>query len=107
MFPELKEETKMNSIDKVGIVIYFILMPIAIIVTGLLLSVFWGWFLVPIGLPAIGIAPSLGISLVIGMMTNHNIPFKDHELDVMQAISSLFVKPIMYLILSLIYVAYL
>ncbi len=97
----------MDNINKIGIVIYFILMPVAIIITGLLLSVFWGWFLVPIGLPAIGIAQALGVSLVVSIMTNHNVPFKDHELDVMQAISGLFVRPIMYLILGSIYVVFL
>jgi hypothetical protein len=39
-----------------------------IAVRGVLLSMLWGWFMVPtFGLPALGVAQSVGVSIVISM----------------------------------------
>lgn len=39
---------------------------------GYVLSVLWGWFAVPyLGAPPIGVAAAIGISLLVGMLTNH------------------------------------
>lgn len=43
----------------------------AALVRGWALTVLWGWFLVPYGLPTIGIATAIGISLIVGMFTAH------------------------------------
>jgi len=42
-----------------------------VVIRGWALSTLWAWFLVPIGLPAIGIATALGISVIIGLFTVH------------------------------------
>lgn len=40
------------------------------VLRGFVLSILWGWFLVPVfSLPAISIPQALGIALVIGMLT--------------------------------------
>lgn len=54
----------------------FVLMLIGLIVTGVVLrgwaiSTLWGWFLVPIGAPAIGINTAIGIAVIIGLFTHH------------------------------------
>jgi hypothetical protein len=35
---------------------------------GMALAVLWGWFLVPLGLPMIGIAHALGIAIVFALL---------------------------------------
>ena len=52
--------------------------PFAIALIGLLviqqawaISVLWGWFIVPLGLPAIGIAAAIGISVTMSAMRGH------------------------------------
>lgn len=42
------------------------------ILRGFVLSVLWGWFLVPLGVTDIGIAGAIGISFIISMFTANN-----------------------------------
>ena len=37
---------------------------------GLVLSVLWGWFMVPLGVPGINIAHAIGISCVVGLLSH-------------------------------------
>ncbi len=47
---------------------------IATILRGFVLSMLWGWFLVPIfGLPTLGIAAAIGISLVSTFLTYQHV----------------------------------
>lgn len=44
----------------------------AILVRGFVLTVLWGWFAVPVfGLPALGIAPALGLTVLLNYLLNH------------------------------------
>ena len=43
---------------------------LAIVVRGWVLSVMWGWFIAPLGVPEITIASAIGISLVVALLTN-------------------------------------
>jgi hypothetical protein len=53
----------------VGVVALFIL---AILVRGFCLSVLWGWLIVPVfGLPALGIAPAIGLTVFLNYLLNH------------------------------------
>ncbi len=38
------------------------------IIRGLVLTVLWGWFIEPLGVPAINVPEALGIALIIGML---------------------------------------
>jgi high-affinity Fe2+/Pb2+ permease len=39
---------------------------------GFALSILWGWFIVPVfGLPALSIPFAIGLSLVVGFLTDH------------------------------------
>lgn len=39
------------------------------VVKGFVLSTMWGWFIVPLGVPDIGIAWAIGITGVVGLLT--------------------------------------
>lgn len=43
---------------------------LAVVVRGWVLSMLWGWFIAPLGVPEITIASAIGISLVVALLTN-------------------------------------
>lgn len=45
---------------------------LSIVYRGWVLTMLWGWFLVPLGIPAISIATALGIVLIVSMFTPNN-----------------------------------
>lgn len=51
------------------IIAWLATMVVGAVMSGWVLSVMWGWFVVPFGVPPIGIAWAIGISLVVGYMT--------------------------------------
>lgn len=40
------------------------------LVLGYVLSIMWGWFFTPLGLPAIGVINALGIALTVNFLTS-------------------------------------
>lgn len=47
---------------------------------GYVLTVLWGWFFVPtFGLPALALAPAIGVSLVVGFLTYQSDASKEQE----------------------------
>lgn len=46
----------------------FIAIPLMIVWGGFALSVLWGWFIVPLGLPPIGIAMAAGLMLTVSFI---------------------------------------
>ena len=44
------------------------------VLRGWVLTYLWGWFLVPLGLPPIGIAHAIGVALLVGMITHQSQP---------------------------------
>jgi len=56
------------------------LMVVAYLLDGVALKLLWGWFLVPtLGFPAISLVQAIGISIVIGFMTQQHIPRDEDE----------------------------
>lgn len=47
----------------------FGMLALSVIINGYVLSILWVWFLVPLGLPAISIAHSIGIAMVSSWLT--------------------------------------
>lgn len=43
----------------------------SVIFRGLVLSALWLWFIVPLGVPAVGIAWGIGIALLVGLITKN------------------------------------
>jgi hypothetical protein len=40
---------------------------------GYVLSVLWGWFAVPLGLPVVGVVQAMGVALLVGLLTYRSI----------------------------------
>lgn len=41
------------------------------VLRGFVLASLWGWFVVPLGVPALGIAQAIGISLIVSLFLAH------------------------------------
>lgn len=50
--------------------------PLALL-NGWVISWLWLWFLVPLGIPAIGVVHAMGISGIIGLLTKQYVPKSD------------------------------
>jgi hypothetical protein len=49
------------------------LVVLAILVRGFCLSILWGWLIVPVfGLPALGVAPAIGLTVFLNLLLNHS-----------------------------------
>lgn len=66
----------LGSIVGVGLLMVF-----SAIFNGYALSVLWGWFIVPtFGLPALAVAPAIGVALVVSYLTHQELkPNKKDE----------------------------
>jgi hypothetical protein len=51
------------------------------ILNGWALSLLWYWFVVPFGIPEIGISWAIGLGILFSLLTNHNEPKKNDETD--------------------------
>ena len=55
---------------------------------GYVLTVLWGWFLVPtFGMPALALAPAIGLSLVVSFLTHQSDAAKEQEGSSMERFS--------------------
>lgn len=71
------------------------------ILNGFVISILWGWFMVPIfHLPELSIIPATGISLVVSWFVSHSEINKGHETDYKKAGTALIIKPIIYLFIG-------
>ena len=52
------------------LIIVLMAIPILAIVRGFVLSYLWTWFLVPFGLPEIGVAWAIGLSMIVAYLTH-------------------------------------
>jgi hypothetical protein len=52
----------------IAFVVLIAVFPI-VVLRGFVLSRLWGWFIVPLGLPSIGIAQACGIALILGFLS--------------------------------------
>lgn len=65
-----------------GIVGLGILMVASSIFNGYVLSVLWGWFIVPtFGVPPLGIVPAIGIALIVNYLTQRTKPIYKEKDD--------------------------
>jgi hypothetical protein len=56
------------------IVTYVVLIVVGVVARGWTLTILWGWFIVPtFHLPALNIAPALGLSMVVGYLTRQDV----------------------------------
>jgi hypothetical protein len=64
--------------------------------SGYVLSVMWGWFLVPLGAPKIGVAHAIGIAGLVAMIAKNSNVSKDDE-SFIGMLSWVFFKPLITL----------
>lgn len=63
-----------------GIVGVLALLTIASIWKGYVLTVLWGWFVVPtFGLPALALAPAIGLAMVVSFLTHQSDASKEPD----------------------------
>lgn len=55
--------------DGAAVLLTLLLMPLSIVWKGFVLTKLWAWFVVPLGLPEIGIANAYGICLLLVLFT--------------------------------------
>jgi len=63
---------------------------------GYVLSVMWGWFLVPLGAPEIGVAHAIGIAGLVAMMAKNSNASKDYK-SLSGKVAEAFVAPLVTL----------
>ena len=61
---------------------FLALIPLSAMWRGYVLTVLWAWFVMPtFGLPALGIAPAIGLALVVSFLTHQSDSVKTPEGD--------------------------
>lgn len=80
----------------IGIMVLLaLLMVVESLIRGFVLATLWSWFVVPIGGPEISIPIAIGISIIVGMLTNHGAKVEEKELG--SAIGGAIVGPFVVL----------
>lgn len=73
---------------------------------GVVLSYLWGWFLVPLGMPPIGIMMALGVSLLVTFLTYHHLSVKQDLHPLKTRLSMSIFYPAMVFLVGYIYHIY-
>lgn len=82
----------------------FLLMALAWIWEGYVLSILWGWYAVPLfKLPELSVAAAVGIAVTVGMVTSQYVPKKDKD---QMVYAYIFLKPAMALLIGWIALRY-
>lgn len=80
----------------IGMLILFPLIILGTVLNGWVLTILWGWFMVPIfNLPALTLVPAMGVALVIGYLTK-NVGVKADE----NAAAAMIVYPFITLLIG-------
>ena len=83
--------------------------PLAIITKGIALQVLWGWFVVPLGIPDIGMAHALGIAGLVALATHQHGPEDNEGTSGERALRSFafaFARPLVALLFGWIFQAF-
>lgn len=81
---------------------FLALIPLSAMWRGYVLTVLWAWFVMPtFGLPALGIAPAIGLALVVSFLTHQSDAAKKPEGDFAErmatAVAYAFLLPLLVL----------
>lgn len=82
-----------------GVGIGVALFILAILLRGFVLSVLWGWFVVPLGAPEIGVASALGLAITVGLFQIYRAR-EESEKEKRITGAALFVSPLMSLLIG-------
>ncbi|MNK14372.1 hypothetical protein D3C87_324890 [compost metagenome] len=72
------------------------LIAVMAIYRGYILSILWGWFLVPLGMPIITIPLAIGFTLIVGYFTTNKKP-KSEEYNWGEAVAVSSLTPLLFL----------
>lgn len=60
--------------------VFFGVLALSVIINGYVLSILWVWFIVPLGLPVISVAHSIGLAMVTGWLTYQYTNKKEEDI---------------------------
>lgn len=95
----MSEEKNDPTVELVAVVLMFLSVVPLVIFGGYTYMKLWFWFLVPLGVPAIGIANAIGINLLISFSTN-KAKLKDGYSNNVERLLSLWAIPLIVLVLG-------
>jgi hypothetical protein len=73
-----QDKSKMSPAQ--GLTIFALFVP-TLLIRGFVFSVLWGWFVVPLGVVAIGVAHAIGLTTVFGFLTTHLTHYQRKQSD--------------------------
>lgn len=76
-----------------------VVMPLAVILDGWVLSVLWGWFLVPLGMPTLTVPLAIGVALIASSATRQYIPDGPKD-DKIERFVWVFLAPLLSLLIG-------
>lgn len=68
----MKRDGQEIAVAALSIVGVISLVPLSMIWSGYVLSVMWAWFLAPLGVPALGVAQAIGVSMTVQMLNRYS-----------------------------------
>jgi len=79
-----------TAFDCVGLLVFFVAtIVLGAVMNGYVLSVLWGWFIVPpFSVPPLSVATAIGLSLAIGMLVNRESSPSGEKKDISDAIAA-------------------
>jgi hypothetical protein len=85
--------------------IALILVPLVVaaaaMLDGFVIHLMWSWYMVPLGVPAIGIAHAIGIDLLVSLTAHQTIPVKDGDKEFAQKqLIRMFTRPVIILLVA-------
>ena len=76
-----------------GVIGLFAMIPLLIINSGLAVSILWGWFIVPLGAPQIGVAHAIGISATMFFVKSGHVRRDNEDKKPWVTIAGFFIAP--------------
>jgi uncharacterized membrane protein len=65
----------------------------AVLINGTVVRCLWSWFIVPMGAAELSLPWAMGVALIVGYMTNHEIPKKNEQVDEWRVALNLAIRP--------------
>lgn len=82
-----------NDDDVVAKVIAVLIsIPVTAIWRGYVLTMMWAWFVMPLGVRALGVAQAIGLAMIVGFLTHQRRP-NDPTHTLMDAVVAAFLTP--------------
>jgi len=95
--------------ELLALLVVVVIIPLNSVLNGWVLTKLWAWFMVPtFGLPELGIVPAIGLSMIIGYLTQHATSSKSSDEDkykssgqrIAEAIGKAIFVPLFYLFIG-------